>query len=1652
MAPVNSSDSNEMHRFRDFVQYFRSAPLWQTGLLFLFSLYVTAFVAYQTFLQVEHDAEKNFEIAVNELQLKIEERLDIHKRLLLAGAAMFDASNFVDRDEWHAYARRFHEDINFDGVQGLGVAVWLEKDRIAEHVETMRANGWPDYDLDSTLSNDGRSAVLYIEPFNGANAHKIGFDMYANPALRAAMDESRDSGRVVFSHMTGNGDMLDVTPSIFMFMPVYKKAMPADSIAYRREALYGWIYSPIHIEAFLHSIISEWHNPKSEFIQTRIYDGFPEDNGRLLFSNELDEERMGMDAFFLQSAISFGDHAWVLDFRRVKGPDSGIDYGKVWITAVAGAIVSGLLSLLVLALLTTRSKAVSMANRLTASLRQSQDLLKIAGTRAKVGGWMLDVTDNRVYLSDEIRAILEMSADEDIGLDQGLSLYTDESRALISAALKNCIKTGTPFAIDLELHTVKGNALYAHVIGYAIADQSGRTIRVEGALQDITEQKIREAALVESEAKLAAVFNQSYLFQVLMQLDGTVVEANQLTLDICGYTREQVVGVKVWQMPHWTPDAQLMMTIRKLVERSAQGYPGHASSHYYVADGALRNIEFTLTPIFDDGGRIIIMLLSGMDTTEREQKDAVLIKEREFLNALLESLSEGIVACDEAAVLTVFNRVTRDLHGLPEEPLPPESWAEHYSLFDASGQQLLPTDQIPLFRALKGEHLLDAEIMIAPKDRPKRVVQCSGQPILTPDGKQLGAVIAMRDVTEQKQSALELQRLNRALRMLSLCNETLVRASNEKQLLSDICKLAVEVGGYYMAWVGYAEHDAASSIVLQAHEGGPEDFFTKLSLSWAPESPGGQSTGARSIRSGVPVIIEDVMQDKNYPLQALALKYGYRGVMSLPLKHQQKTFGFLALYSVDVRPVAEDELKLLQELAEDMAFGIVSLRAEEERRRIQSAVLKMAAGVSAIAGTSFFEQLARNMADALGADAAFIARFAGDTASRVHTVAGVVDGKAVDNFTYAFAGSPCERLSGKDYCMVPFGLAQEYPQSSTYIDIPAEAYLGGRLTNSAGKFIGLLFVLYRKPLAATDLLISTLRVFAARAAAELERQEGEQQLREQASLLDKAQDAIIVRDLSDRILYWNKSAERLYGWKAEEVIGQNVDAEIFVDSDAMRQTLLAVHELGEWVGEFHQQRKDGTHLIVESHRTLVRDDSGQPKSILVINTDITQRKEAEQQIKQLAFYDELTQLPNRRLFMDTLRALLAVADRTERSALLLIDLDNFKELNDTFGHDIGDQLLREVARRLTFCVRDTDTVARLGGDEFVVILDALDNDQARARSQVQRVGNKILDTFAEPFRLGGHEHRSSPSIGATLIEPGARRVDELLKRADIAMYQAKMAGRNTMRFFDPDMQSAVARRVAMEEDLHLALQNQEFIPYYQPQVDDAGLMTGAEVLVRWQHPQRGIVEPAEFIPLAEDTGLIIPMGEAILRSACEQLVRWAGSPQFSELTLAVNVSLRQFRHPEFVQQVLDIVNSTGASPHRLKLELTETVLIEDIEDVISKMGQLKSSGVSFALDDFGTGYSSLSYLKVLPLDQLKIDRSFVRDVLDDPDDAAIARTIITLGKSMGLSVMAEGVETEGQREFLVQSGCHFFQGYLFSPPLPAAELEHYLQQHGLRSQ
>ncbi len=549
---------------------------------------------------------------------------------------------------------------------------------------------------------------------------------------------------------------------------------------------------------------------------------------------------------------------------------------------------------------------------------------------------------------------------------------------------------------------------------------------------------------------------------------------------------------------------------------------------------------------------------------------------------------------------------------------------------------------------------------------------------------------------------------------------------------------------------------------------------------------------------------------------------------------------------------------------------------------------------------------------------------------------------------------------------------------------------------------------------------------------------------------EQAAIGILHTSFDGQFLRCNQRFAGIIGYSAEEVPGltfrQITCPDDLGNSAEMSRSLLKgeVENVGF---EKRYIRKDGSLTWVKLTSSLQRDGEGRALHFVTMVEDINAHKSAETEIEHLAFHDPLTLLPNRRLLLDRLDQAQASHTRSAHNgALLFVDLDHFKTLNDTLGHAMGDRLLREVGQRLVACVREADTVARIGGDEFVVILEDLTVDPERAAAQAQTVGEKILATVGQPYLLAGHECRSTPSIGITLFGDQRLSRDDLLKQADIAMYQAKAEGRNTLRFFDPDLQTALKARAALEADLRQALEEKQFLLYYQPQVDAERGLTGAEALLRWCHPLRGLISPAEFIPLAEETGLILPLGHWVLEAACAQMVAWASRSQTAQLSLAVNVSARQFRQADFVEQVLEVVTRTGADPRKLKLELTESMLLDDVEDIITKMTALKALGLRFSLDDFGTGYSSLSYLKRLPLSQLKIDRSFVRDVLTDPNDAAIAHTIVALARSLGLTVIAEGVETEAQRDFLADHGCTAYQGYLFGPPVTAERFELFLGQ------
>lgn len=545
----------------------------------------------------------------------------------------------------------------------------------------------------------------------------------------------------------------------------------------------------------------------------------------------------------------------------------------------------------------------------------------------------------------------------------------------------------------------------------------------------------------------------------------------------------------------------------------------------------------------------------------------------------------------------------------------------------------------------------------------------------------------------------------------------------------------------------------------------------------------------------------------------------------------------------------------------------------------------------------------------------------------------------------------------------------------------------------------------------------------------------------------ESQDAMFISDENQIILKVNNAFTQITGFSADEAVGKTPAILKSGRQDAVFYQSMwdSLSQSHYWFGEIWNRRKNGEVYPEWLSISAVLDENKRISNYVASFSDITQRKKAEETIHHLSYYDALTGLPNRRMLLEQLNQLtLGNLEHKHSYAILHIGIDDFKKLNDTRGHDIGDLLLKEMARRIKTNLQSEDTVARVGGDEFIVLLDTLSSDAAEIAMLTLHIANRLKTAIQQSVNLLGIEHQFTASIGITIFQDNDTTPEELLKRADAAMYQAKQSGRNQTHFFDPSIQRALEDRVLLETMLRKAIPD-ELELYYQMQIGQEMKFTGVEALIRWQHPKRGMISPADFIPLAEETGLIIPIGQWVLHTACKQLKSWEQNPMTRNLSIAVNVSAKQMDQADFVDVILSTLNQTGADPSLLKLELTESLLVGEVESIIEKMSALKSRGVHFSLDDFGTGYSSLAYLKKLPIDQLKIDQSFVRDVLTDTNDAAIVRTIIALGQSLGFGVIAEGVETAEQQAFLAANGCHDYQGYFYNKPMPIQALEDFFK-------
>ncbi|HRM00021.1 MAG TPA: PAS domain S-box protein, partial [Acidovorax sp.] len=868
---------------------------------------------------------------------------------------------------------------------------------------------------------------------------------------------------------------------------------------------------------------------------------------------------------------------------------------------------------------------------------------------------------------------------------------------------------GTAQHWSAEYRFQRQDGSYAWVLdrGFLIRDAGGKAVRMVGGMTDISAQKLAEldaqrdaqnhAELLQVQQRISSM--DMPLPEVLQLVASTVLRQTEARGAMVELLEGRQLLAQASAGDHVRPVGNLLAVDESLLwpalsrgqtvvcnDTEAEGWDMASMPHRHGVRSVMA------VPL--RAGEAVV----GSLKVTSDKRNAFSRRDVAHLEILTESLGAMVQLRHVAAQLhaselqyrMLFDELPHPMWVYDKESLRlqavNQAMVTHYGYTEAELLSMQMTDLLPAERRADIQAIIDA-VPMDRRGRPRvsRHLKKDGSFMdveitagsISFNGRPARQVLAT-DVTERLRTERELARMGRAQRLLSACNETLVRATSETALLQAICQIAVDIGGYRMGWVGFALDDERKSIEPVAHAGHNENYLENLRLSWSADDPYGKGPAGRAVRTGQPVIVQDIRSEDHFAdWTERMLVHGFHGVICLPLRQrdhgQERSFGLLYLYAPEILQISPEEATLLQELSNDVAFGITSLRAHKAQQQLQASVLKMAAAVSASTGTEFFEQLVSNMADALGAQGGCVLRLLPAIEGqppRVVTLAGVLDGQIQSTDEYSLEHTPSLRLMGQRDYVVTEKVQQLFPQAPVLRLMDAQAYAGQQLCNTDGEVVGIVFVLFRQPIANADFVTSTLQIFAARASAEIDRQLADARIRHQASLLDKAQDAIVVRDLNHQIIFWNQSAERLYGWSRLQALGQSIEMLLYDDPAHFRHATQTVLEQGEWTGEIVQYHRDGSPIEVEGRWTLVRGDDGQPQSILAINTDIRQRKASEREIQRLAFYDALTGLPNRMLLMDRMGHALANARRREQGgALLFIDLDNFKQLNDTLGHD-----------------------------------------------------------------------------------------------------------------------------------------------------------------------------------------------------------------------------------------------------------------------------------------------------------------------------------------------------------------------------------------------
>ena len=1192
-------------------------------------------------------------------------------------------------------------------------------------------------------------------------------------------------------------------------------------------------------------------------------------------------------------------------------------------------------------------------------------------------------------------------------------LHASELSDAEYAGLLQRMRSGTPSEATVRRRRKNGKPLVVFERTVPWLDAQGRPRGEISYASEVTRERSSEAALADVQAQFAGVIDSAMDAIVTVDEAMRVQQFNAAAEHMFGYRAAQVRGQSIDRLI----PSELREVHREHLRRFARSGESRRSGGALNALRALRSdgseflAEATISKTRVGSKTFFTAILR--DATERTRLVEEIVRAKQQMELALHSGSLGLWDLDLVDRRLYHDRRLLALTGHSQGEVVVDE-----SFFRA---RLHPDDVEGYDRALlahlKGQTpALDVEYRLRHRNGDWVWILSRGRVVLRDEtGRALRMVGTSQDVTVRKTAEENERRALRAFRLQSRSNFALAHAGSEAELLAQMCDLCVDGAGYALAWVGLVP-DGGPGPVGEVARAGRWDASLRGAGAGAGEAGEGGPAGI-AVRQATSVVVQDLQSPPAgcaaWCRAAGAL--GLRSCAALPLLAGQEAIGALLLCSERPAAFHLEEAGLLEQLARDLSHGLQTLAARSEHERARKALERESEKNQA---------LLRNASDGIHIlDPAGRLLEASDSFCRMLGYGREeLIGAHASLWDARFSAEELDRMVGEQFRHGGHGQFETRHRRKDGTEFAAEIS-GNRIELHGG-----------------PVLFNSSRDITRRKQAEESLRLSETRLR---AVIDQSPMAIAF-SREGRTMEVNAAYLRMFGFDSVEALrGRPITEQIAPQwraeiEDRVRRRLagFAVETNYETVG----LRRDGSQfpMFVSSTRL---EFQGEP-SIIAFLLDVSEQKASEEEIRRLAFYDHLTELPNRRLLQDRLRQAVAATRRSQgHGALLYIDLDDFKSLNDTLGHSTGDALLQQIARRLSASVREGDTIARMGGDEFVVVLGGLSADPVEAAKQTEAVCSKILAALNPPFQLAGQEYHCSASIGATLFGEGPATDAELVKQADIAMYQAKKAGRNSVRFFDPRMQEIIVEQAALEVELHQALRDRRFALHYQIQVDRSGRRIGAEVLLRWQHPVRGLVPPAQFIPLAERTDLIVPIGRWVLDGACAQLARWAQDPRTRDLVMCVNVSARQFFGGRFVDDVRECVQRHQVNPERLTLELTESLLIEDIEDTVATMRRLREVGVRFSLDDFGTGYSSLQYLKRLPLHQLKIDASFVRDIVTDASDMAIVQTIIGMARSLNLRVIAEGVETQEQRVLLLNLGCEEFQGYFFGRPVPIEEFE-----------